>query len=77
MLSRCCGFKAVAYRSSSHYINCSHLKNKEQFKELKRRRRKAEIGNRYEKKKCKIVMGELAIMNSFLIPLLHMLVIIP
>lgn len=60
-----------------HLTNCSHLRNKEQFKELKRRRRKAEVGDRYNEKKWKIVMEELAIMNLFLIPLLHMLLIIP
>lgn len=60
--------------ASPHYINCSQLKNKEQFKELKGR---AGIGERYEKKKFKIVMEELAIMNPFLIPPWHMLVLIP
>ena len=55
-------------------IICSHLKSKEQFKELKGR---TGTGGRCEKKKFKIVMEELAIMNSFLIPLWQMLVIIP
>lgn len=55
-------------------INCSHLKSKEQFKELKGR---TGIGGWHEKKKFKIVMEELAIMNSLLIPLWQMLVIIP
>lgn len=52
--------------------NCSHLKNK-QFTKVEGKY----IGDRCEKKKFKIVMEELAIVNSFLILLLHMLVIIP
>lgn len=57
--------------------DCSHLKNKEQSKELEGRRGKIGLGDRYEEKKSKIVVEELAIMNSFLIPLLHVLVEIP
>lgn len=59
---------------SPHYRNCSPLRNKEQLKELKGR---AGVGEGYEKKKFKIVMEELAIMNPFLIPLRHMLALIP
>lgn len=60
-----------------YYTGCSHLKNKEQSKELKGRRGKIGLRDRHEKKKFKIVVEELAIMNSFLIPLRHVLVEIP
>lgn len=55
--------------------NCSCLKNKERFRELKEEGK--HVRDSYEKKKFKIVMEELAIVNLFLIPLLHMLIIIP
>lgn len=78
-----CSVYAMESNQSVHYgiflysTNCRHLKNKEQFKELKGRRRNILLGHRYEKKKFKIVMEELAVMNSFLIPPLHVLVKIP
>lgn len=74
VFSKCCGFKAVAYGASPHYINCYHLKTKEQFKELKGRTR---TGYRYETKIFKIVVEKSAIINLFLIPLWHRLVLIP
>lgn len=69
--------QSVRYGIFLYSTHCSHFKNKEQFKELKGRKRKIGLGHRYEKKKFKIVMEGLAITNSFLILLLHVLVKIP
>jgi hypothetical protein len=40
---------------------------------VKRKEKEARIGDKYVRKKFDVVIEELTVMNSFLIPLLHML----
>lgn len=75
VFSKCCGLKAVGYWSFPPLHKLQPVKEQRTIQGVKRKGRNRR--ERYEKKKFKIVMEELAIMNPFLIPLWHMLVLIP